>query len=124
MTPLEEELRSWTPRPPSPAIERRLFGHERLRLGLSRLLGVLAPTAACLLLTVSVLKQPGAGMLSGTNTQTAFVAMGLSNQNFAAYLPGSFQPNANRWDTFGWTNGGYSNSSMDSRTPPKAMDLQ
>jgi hypothetical protein len=39
------------------------------------------------------------------------VAMILSNQGFAAYLPGSFQRNQNRWDTFEWTNTGRFTSS-------------
>jgi hypothetical protein len=34
------------------------------------------------------------------------LAMILSNQSYAAYLPGSFQRNQNRWDTFEWTNTG------------------
>jgi len=40
------------------------------------------------------------------------VAMILSNQSFAAYLPGSFQREQNRWDTFEWTNHGQSGSSV------------
>jgi hypothetical protein len=39
------------------------------------------------------------------------VAMILSNQSYAAYLPGSFQRSQNRWDTFEWTNpGGFPSS--------------
>jgi hypothetical protein len=124
MSSLEETLSSWKPRRPSPAIERRLFARSPDELSLARLFSVLTPTAACLLLTVSVLKQPGADLLSNERGQTAVVAFGMSNQSFAAYLSSSFQPNANRVDTFGWTNGGCSQSSMDSRTSPKVMDLQ
>lgn len=43
--------------------------------------------------------------------QGPLVAMILSNQSYAAYLPGSFQQSANRWDTFEWTNtGGFTSS--------------
>jgi hypothetical protein len=123
MNPLKAQLRCWSPRPPSLALERRLFGAPGVRISLARFLSVLTPTAACLLLTLSMLQQPGTGLLPDP-TQSAVVALGMSNQNFAAYLSSSFQPTANRVDTFGWTNGGYSQSSMDSRTSPKAMDLQ
>lgn len=117
-------MRSWKPRRPSPAIEPRLFARPQEELPLTRLLRVLTPAAACLVLTISVMREPGAELLAGDRTQNAAVALSMSNQSFAAYLPGSFHPNANRVDTFGWTNGGYSQSSMDSRTSPKVMDLQ
>jgi hypothetical protein len=70
-----------------------------------------------------MLKQSAHELLPHGSNQAALVAMGLSNQNYAAFLPGTFQPTANRVDTFGWTNRGYSNSSMDSFTSPKATDL-
>jgi len=124
MNTLETQLRSWTPRRPSPRLDRRLLGAEPLHFSLSRLATVLAPTAACLLLTVSMIRQSAPDLLPNRGTQSAMVAMGLSNQNFAAYLPGSFQPTANRLDTFEWTNRGYSTSSMDSFAPPMATDLQ
>jgi hypothetical protein len=124
MNTLETQLRSWTPRRPSPGLERRLLGSEPWHFSLSRLATVLAPTAACLLLTVSMVRQSSPGLLTNSGTQATMVAMGLSNQNFAAYLPGSFQPTANRLDTFEWTNRGYSKSSMDSLMPPQATDLQ
>jgi len=123
MNTLETQLRSWTPRRPSPRLERRLFGREALHFSISRLISVLTPTAACVLLTVSMLKQSAHELLPDGGNQAALVAMGLSNQNYAAYLPGAFQPTANRVDTFEWTNRGYSNSSMDSFTSPKATDL-
>jgi len=117
-------LRSWTPRRPSPKLEHRLFGREQSHFSFHRLFTVLAPTAACLLLTVSMLRQPGQAFVPGGETQAAIVALGMSNQSYAAYLPGSYQPTANRLDTFEWTNRGYSTSSMRSFTPPKATDLQ
>lgn len=71
-----------------------------------------------------MVQQTARELLPAGGDRAAVVAMGLSNQNFAAYLPGTFQPTANRLDTFEWTNRGYSKSSMDSLTPPKATDLQ
>jgi hypothetical protein len=124
MNPLETQLRSWTPRRPSRALERRLFGSTRRHFSVPRLITVLTPAAACVLLTVSMLKDSAHELLPGRNERAAMVAMGLSNQNYAAYLPGTFQPTANRVDTFEWTNRGYSNSSMDSFTSPRATDLQ
>ena len=124
MNTLEEQLRSWTPRRPSPKLERRLFGSELWHISISRLVTVLTPTAACVLLTVSMVKQSAEELLPNGGNRAAMVAMGLSNQNYAAYLPGTFQPTANRVDTFEWTNRGYSNSSMDSFTSPRATDLQ
>jgi len=124
MNTLEAQLRSWTPRPPSPGLERRVLGREPLHFSLARLATVLAPTAACLLLTVSIAIQSGHVLLTDNESQAVMVTTGLSNQNFAAYLSSSFQPTANRLDTFEWTNRGYSTSSMRSFTPPKATDLQ
>jgi len=101
-----------------------LFGREQLYVSLSRLVTVLTPTAACVLLTIFMIKQSGEELLPAAADQAAMVAMGLSNQNFAAYLPGTFQPTANRVDTFEWTNRGASQFSMRSFTSPKATDLQ
>ena len=124
MNTLETRLRSWTPRRPSPGLERRVLGSEpSAHFSLSRLATVLVPTAACLLLAIPMARQSAHELLPNEGQRAAMVAMSLSNQNYAAYLPGSFQPTANRVDTFEWTNRGYSNSTMDSRTSPKATDL-
>lgn len=124
MNPLEALLRSWTPRRPSPGLERRWQHRQAHHVPLSRLLTVLAPTAACLLLTVSMVIQSGHVLLPDNGDRAAMVTAGLSNQNFAAYLTSSFQPTANRLDTFEWTNRGYSKSSMRSLPSPTAIDLQ
>jgi hypothetical protein len=65
-----------------------------------------------------MLKESAHELLPNGKQRAAVVAMGLSNQSYAAYLPGAYQPTANRVDTFEWTNRGYSNSSMDSFTSP------
>jgi hypothetical protein len=124
LNPLETQLRSWTPRRPSPKIERQLFGRLRWRFTLPRLVTVGAPTAACLLLTLAGWRHHGQPILPDDGSPTAMIALSLSNQSYAAYLPGNCQSSANRLDTFEWTNRGYSQSSVRSFTPPKATDLQ
>jgi hypothetical protein len=74
-------------------------------------------------LTVAMLRQPDAVLAPSGDIRAAMVALGMSNQSYAAYMPGSYQPTANRLDTFEWTNRGYSTSSMRSFTPLKATDL-
>lgn len=121
---MEAQLRSWTPRRPSPKLERQLFGRPHLRFTLPRLVSVFAPAAVCLLLTLVGLKEQGPTTLLANESQSALIALSLSNQSYAAYLPGNCQSTANRLDTFEWTNRGYSQSSMRSITPLKATDLQ
>lgn len=117
-------MRSWTLRRPSARLERRLFQSPGHRFVLPKLASVFVPTAACLLLTLTGLKQFGPPLLAHEDPQVALVALSLSNQHFAPYLPGNGQSTANRLDTFEWTNGGGSQSSVRSFTPTKATDLQ
>ena len=143
MNSLEAQLRSWIPRRPSPRLERpgwqvapsRRANYARTPqlaprwadwpgVSWSTFARVGVPALACLALTATVLMQPGEGLIARNAEQPAMIALAMSNQNFAPYLSGSFQPNANRLDTFGWTNGGASPSSMRSLTPPEANDLQ
>lgn len=122
MNPLETQLRSWTPRRPSAGLERRLFGRRQTKRPLVSPAAWLAPAAACLLLVGIIFHQPGSVSFSVTTGQGTMVAMSLSNQSYAAYLPGSFQRSANRVDTFEWTNGGSSTSSIHSLSPSKTND--
>jgi hypothetical protein len=143
MNNLEAQLRSWIPRHPSPRLERsrwrvapsRQANHERQPSlasrwadwpGVSRstFARVGVPALGCLALTATILMQPGEGLIVHNVDQPAMIALAMSNQNFAPYLSGSFQPTANRLDTFGWTNGGASPSSMGSLTPPEAIDFK
>jgi hypothetical protein len=80
---------------------------------------VLVPAAACVVLTVAMLHAPGGGRGARAG-QEALLLSSLSNQNYAAYLPGSFDCTANRLDTFGWTNGGAFPSSTLSTSPADA----
>lgn len=123
MSTLGEQLRSWKPRRPSPKVEQRLFGARHFSITLPRLAGILTPTMACLMVTVSLWRQVGQPILHESEMQSAVMAMSLSNQSYAPYLATSFQPTANRLDTFEWTNRGYSKSSVTSFTPKKATDL-
>lgn len=82
----------------------------------------LVPATACLLFACLIMNQRGTVNLSDTSRPAAMVAVILSNQSYAAYLPGSFQRAVNRLDTFEWTNGASSTSSMGSLSPFKAND--
>lgn len=86
------------------------------------MLGWLVPATACLLLAGVSLNQESRLGVSELSSRSNFVAVIMSNQSYAAYLPGSFQQSANRVDTFEWTNGGYSTSSMHSLSPGRAND--
>ena len=77
---------------------------------------------ACLLFACLIVNQRGAVTFSDTARSGVMVAVILSNQSYAAYLPGSFQRSINRLDTFEWTNGASSTSSMGSLSPFKAND--
>jgi len=83
---------------------------------------MLIPTAACLILTMAMLNQPDRTGASAAARQGAIMAMSLSNQSYASYLPGSFGCEANRLDTFRWTNGGGLPSSALSISPGKTND--
>ena len=118
MNTLEEQLRSWKPRSPSPKVERRLFGaRQRFSVTLPRLARILTPTMACLMVSVSLWRQLEQPILNDSEPQTTAITMSLSNQNYAPYLATSFQPTANRLDTFGWTNRGDSRSRVRSFKP-------
>jgi hypothetical protein len=83
---------------------------------------ILVPAAACLILTVGMLTQSPHDQFDSSIDMAAVSAMSLSNQSYAAYLPGSFQCEANRLDTFRWTNGGGISSLMHFVSPRKARN--
>src|SRR5438045_2412620 len=108
MNELETQLHSWALRPPSPRVEHQLFG-----LSAPASLPAQAAAAACaiprapslpafsfrwlvpataglLLLCLIANPRTGSGLVSSTNSGP-MVAMILSNQSAAAYLPGSFK---------------------------------
>jgi hypothetical protein len=77
----------------------------------------LGPVTACLLFLCTMLSQHSPAGFSSVARPDALVAVIMSNQSYAAYLPGSFQRAANRLDTFEWTNQGRSPSFIGSLSP-------
>ena|SRR5688572_17288406 len=120
--PLETQLRSWTPRRPSARIQKKIFRHPQTVGRPAGMVFWLGPVTACLLLVCGVLNQPGSATFTAVSRNDEFVAMILSNQSYAAYLPGSFQQSANRLDTFEWTNGARSTSFVGSLSPGRTND--
>lgn len=106
MNELERRLRSWAPRPPSAKLKERLFGgrfvpamsgsgdaataeYPHFRLSW------LAPATLALLVIGLMFNQHNLAGLSGGGDSRALVAVALSNQNAAAWLPGSFARDQN-----------------------------
>jgi hypothetical protein len=118
MNELEMQLRSWVPRRPSAKLRQQLFaqpsGATMPEEPVFRL-SWLAPATAALLLMCVLFNQRNGPAISGSSSAEPIFAMILSNQS-AAYLPSTFQPEQNRVpaDTFEWTNGGSSTSSIRS----------
>jgi len=127
---LENHLKSWTPRAPSPALRARFFGRgSEPRVTHPLALGWLAPASA-LLLTLFVTFVPRDNRLPRSGgAPGAMMAMSLSNQSMAAYLPGSFRGQRNHLaaerlaERFGWTKPGASLSSTPSFTRFQTNDL-
>jgi hypothetical protein len=104
MNQLERHLRSWTPRRPSARLERRLFTADTAPAEVLLPFRVtwLAPVTALLMLACVLFNQRYAPNLYGSGSTGPLVAMILSNQSAAAYLPGSVQAEHNNLpaDTF------------------------
>ena len=122
MNPLETQLRSWTPRRPSVKLERRLFGRKRSAPQSAAMLGWLLPATACFLFVCLLSNPENIAPFADQSQRGRLVALSLSNQSYAPFLPGSFQRTANRLDSFEWTNGGSSTSSLGSLSPARASD--
>jgi len=106
MTELEKQLYSWTPRRPSARLERRLFAARTIladALAPFRL-SWLAPATATLALLCVLFNQRYGPTFSASASAGPMVAMILSNQSAAAYLPGSVQAEQNNVpaDAFRW----------------------
>jgi hypothetical protein len=125
MNELESLLQTWTPRRPSPELEKRIFrmgdkpSPRQVRVEESPApfaFRWLVPATAALLLICLVGNPRGSQNLSGTGQSGPMAAMILSNQSAMAYLPGSFKGDQNNIpaDTFEWTNGSGSTSSIRS----------
>jgi len=116
---LEKQLRSLTPRRPSPTVKARLFGKPSARRDRPGLfISWLAPLTASFLFLFVTLHQASDGLGSRPHPEASWpvVAMTLSNLSSAAYLPGSFPNGQNSLpaDTFEWTKRVHSHSSIPS----------
>lgn len=104
---LEMQLRSWVPRRPSARLKRRLFGPEPAAEDRpsSFRLSWLPPVTAALLLLCVLFNQHSSQALSSSGSNS-IVALALSNQSVAPWLPGSFsrEHNGLPTGTFEWTN--------------------
>ena len=106
MTELENQLYSWTPRRPSARLEQRLFAARTIpteELPPFRF-SWLAPATAALALSCVLFNQRYGPAFSTSAGAGPMVAMILSNQSAAAYLPGSVQAERNNLpaDAFRW----------------------
>jgi hypothetical protein len=134
MNELETQLRSWVPRRLSPKLERRIFARRAPKTAGAKVsdptgdqaaghiatpsfrLSWLAPATLALLLICMLFNQHNIQALSGASEATPMIAVALSNQNVAPWLPGSFAREQNGLpnETFEWTNGSRSTSSISS----------
>jgi hypothetical protein len=116
---LEKQLLLWTPRRPSARLERRLFAASPAPAEAlpSLRLSWLAPATAAVMLLCVLFNQRCGSDLSASATPGPLVAMILSNQSAAAYLPGSVQAEQNNLpaDAFRWA------SSRDSLPRPTPL---
>jgi hypothetical protein len=101
---LETQLRSWRPRRPSAGLDRRLLGKpSRLVSKTAWILGSLAPTAACALVTLAVFTHENSG---GELRGVSMIATASSNSGNAEYELAGSRSGENNWSsvTFDWTN--------------------
>ena len=143
MKELETELRSWKLRRPSAKLEERLFASRRSGRpeGVATVetaavirrhhspsfrLGWLAPVTAAMLLICALFNQRNSATIAGSFESAPMVALMMSNQSAAAYLPASLQREHNSLsaETFDWTNGSGSTSSMRSLSTGKGATYQ
>jgi len=121
---LEMQLRSWVLRRPSAKLKRRLFRRPvAAQPAPAFRLSWLPPATAAALLSCVLFNQHSSQAVpsSGPNS---IVAVALSNQSIAPWLPGSFsrEHNSLPTGTFEWTNGSSSSSSIGSRSISSATN--
>jgi len=130
MNDLERQLRAWVPRRPSAKLKAQTFcaapaavgdqvDHltpEASHLTAHHSLAWLAPATAALLFVAMLFNQRTGAGFSASDNSSPMVAVALSNQSAAAWLPGSFSRDVNSLpaETFKWTNGSSSTSSISS----------
>ncbi len=124
MTELEMQLLSWTPRRPSPGLERRLFAARPAALAEALppfRFGWLAPATAMLAMMCVLFNQRYVAKFSASAGASPMVAMILSNQSAPAYLPGSFQAEQNNVpaNPFKWASSHSSNHTAPPISPSR-----
>ena len=109
MNELEMQLRSWVPCRPSARLKRQIFAGRQAPAYIEPVFRLrwLAPAAVASMLMCVMFNQRNNPAFSGSSSSGSMVAMIMSNQSVAAYLPSSFQPEQNALpaETFEWTNG-------------------
>ena len=123
MNELEKQLGLWTPRRPSARLECRLFAAAPAATEALLPFRVtwLAPVTAALMLMCVLFNQHYGASLSGSGATGPMVAMILSNQSVAAYLPGSVQAERNNLpaDAFDWSH--RNDLALDVAYPPRSQ---
>lgn len=116
MNLLENQLRSWKPRRPSPKLKRRLFGPTVRREAITLSLRWMAPAAACLLLAMGIMREEPGLHSSGPGPLLGLISNNLSYTNILPHnrssgdnevLPAKFE----------WTNGGTFTSNVGPFSP-------
>src|ERR1043166_164792 len=115
---LEKRLRSWTPRPPSPRIRRRLFAKavplERRTHDPIAWRWLAPAMALCVAALIVLARNPHSGF-GGTAAYRVTPTFALSNLDFATYFAAAAQNDRNLlYSTFEWTNGGHSTTTAPS----------
>jgi hypothetical protein len=122
---LETQLRSWVPRRPSARLKRRLFRQqpEAPESAPTFRLSWLPPATAAVLLLCVLFNQHSSQAISSAGSNS-MVALALSNQSIAPWLPGSFSREHNGLpsSTFEWTNDSHSSSGIGSRSVSDATN--
>lgn len=105
MNLLENQLRSWQPRRPSPKLKRRLFGSAGSRDGNGLSLRWLAPAVACLLLALTIVNQEPR-LAAGFAGREPMLGVVSSNLSYTNILPGGHPSVRNGISpaSFEWTN--------------------
>jgi len=85
---LENRLRSWQPRRPSPKLKRRLFGAAVHREAMALSLRWIAPTMAFALLTLTIMTQESVFSRSPSSHEPIMGVI-CSNLNYNSLLPGN-----------------------------------
>ena len=105
MNLLENQLRSWQPRRPSPKLKRRLFHSDAPRDNFGLSLRWIAPAAACLLLALTIVNQES-GLSPRSSRHEPTMGLISSNLSYTNILPGARPSDRNRVlpASFEWTN--------------------